>query len=212
MKTKPCVDSREPRDGAFVPKRNYSDKEPAFWNRNWYQKLYCQMQMVLIALYRIKEGLMNFTQIRAHLIHQRQSSSSSMDPHCLLVSDIRKTLLKNRDIVFLFKMWISKIHKKNFILKITIWKQIPWQASTLSARSLAHSLVAPILTEFLVICKIEWLLGYVYQIFFKAIFMWKDHKIYELTRFSEKIKNLLFLNLANLDLHSSSLITVTSPW
>ena len=168
--------------------------------------------MILIASYRTKEGLMNFTQIRAHLIHQRQSSSSSMDPHCLLVSDIRKTLLKNRDIVFLFKMWISKIHKKNFILKITIWKQIPWQASTLSARSLAHSLVAPILTEFLVICKIEWLLGYVYQIFFKAIFMWKDHKIYELTRFSEKIKNLLFLNLANLDLHSSSPITVTSPW
>ena len=108
MKTKPCVDSREPRDGAFVPKRNYSDKEPAFWNRNWYQNLYRQMQMVLIASCRTKEGLMNFTQIRAHLIHQRQSSSSSMDPHCLLESDIGKTLLKNKEIVSVFKKWISK--------------------------------------------------------------------------------------------------------
>ena len=151
--------------------------------------------MVLIALYRIKEGLMNFTQIRAHLIHQRQSSSSSMDPHCLLVSDIRNTLYKNRDIVFLFKMWISKIHKKNFILKITIWKQIPWQASTLSARSLAHSLVAPILTEFLVICKIEWLLGYVYQILFKTCVCEKIIKFLNWQVYQKKLKTYYFWTL-----------------
>ena len=60
--------------------------------------------MVLYRFISNQGGLDEFTQIRAHLIHQKQFSSSSMDPHYLLVSEIGKTLLKNREIVFVFKM------------------------------------------------------------------------------------------------------------